>query len=125
VLHPFYKDGEFQMKKNKANFLDFIPYYSPKITHSEKDGIVTVDMYHKGFYARVAQKVFRRPCVSHIKLDTYGSFVWKNINGENTVGEIGDIIKAEFGKNVEPLYPRLVQYMRILNNNKFICYKEK
>ena len=113
------------MKKNKANFLDFIPYYSPKITHSDKDGIITVDMYHKGFYALIAQKMFRRPSVSHIKLDTYGSFVWKNINGQNSVGEIADIIKAEFGNKVEPLYPRLVQYMRILHNNKFICYKEQ
>lgn len=113
------------MKKNKANFLDFVPYHSPKITYSEKDGIITVDMYHKGFYASVAQKLFHRPSVSHIKLDTYGSFVWKNINEQNTVADIADNIKNEFGKDIEPLYERLIQYMRILHNNKFIFYKEK
>ncbi|MBO7289035.1 MAG: PqqD family protein [Clostridia bacterium] len=112
------------MKKNKANFLDFVPYHSPKITYCEKDGIITIDMYHKGFYARIAQRIFHRPSVSHIKLDTYGSFVWKNINGQNTVGDIADIIKNEFGKDIEPLYNRLIEYMRILHNNKFICYKE-
>ncbi len=112
------------MKKNKANFLDFVPYHSPKITYSENDGIITVDMYHKGFYARIAQKLFHRPAVSHIKLDTYGSFVWKNINGENSVDDIAHIIKEKFGRDIEPLYNRLVGYMRILHNNKFICYKE-
>lgn len=114
------------MSKKNNNFLDYIPAVSNKITWSEKDNIVTIDMYHKGFYAFIAQKLFRRPKVSHIKLDKYGSFVWKQINGINTVNDIANSAKNEFGKNIEPLYNRLVQYMKILRNNKFITYvKEK
>ena len=108
--------------KKKENFLDYIPSHSEKITWSVKDDVVTVDMYHKGFYAMIAQKLFKRPSVSHIKLDKHGSFIWTKINGENTVNDIAMLVKLHFGDDVEPLYDRLVQYMRILKNNNFITY---
>ena len=109
------------LKKNN-NFLDFIPKHSDKISWTESEGIITVDMYHKGFYAFIAQKFFKRPSVSHIALDKNGSFIWKNINGENTINDIALLVKKEFGNDAEPLYDRLVQYMRILKNNGFITY---
>ena len=109
------------MKKNN-NFLDYIPDHSDKITWSQKDEIVTVDMYHKGFFPWIAQKFFKRPKVSHIALDKHGSFIWKNINGVNSVNDIAMLVKAEFGNDAEPLYDRLVQYIRILKNNGFITY---
>lgn len=113
------------MKKNN-NFLDYVPYVSDKITWSVKDETVTIDMYHKGFFAFVAQKFFKRPSVSHIKLDKYGSFIWQQIDGKNTVNDLAISMKEKFGDKAEPLYDRLVTYIRILRNNKFIVYnKEK
>ena len=38
----------------------------------------------KGFYHKIAQKIFRRPRVSDIKMDKYGSFVWHAIDDEKT-----------------------------------------
>lgn len=73
-------------KKKSENYLDFIPVINPKNDWSEgEDGIATIHMVHRGFYATIAQKVFHTPRVSHIKLDEYGSFLWKRINGERTV----------------------------------------
>lgn len=113
------------MKKNN-NFLDYIPAISNKVTWSQKDDIVTVNMYHKGFYAFIAHKFFKRPSVSHIKLDKYGSFIWQQIDGKNTVNDLAISMKEKFGDKAEPLYDRLVTYIRILRNNKFIVYnKEK
>lgn len=113
------------MKKNN-NFLDYIPAISNKVTWSQKDDIVTVNMYHKGFYAFIAHKFFKRPSVSHIKLDEYGSFIWLLIDGKNTISDLADCMKEKYGDKAEPLYERLVTYMRILRNNKFIIYiKEK
>lgn len=112
------------MKKNN-NFLDYIPVHSDKITWSENENIVTVDMYHKGFFPWIAQKFFHRPKISHITLDSHGSFIWKNIDGINTVNDLAIAVKAQFGDDAEPLYDRLVKYIRILRNNNFITYKER
>lgn len=111
---------------SKKNFLDFVPRHSNKITWSQKDGIVTVDMYHKGFFPWIAQSFFKRPKVSHINLDKLGSFIWLRINGEISVYNIANSVKEQFGDDAEPLYPRIVKYMQILKNNNFITFvKEK
>lgn len=107
-------------KKKSENYLDFIPHVDPRNTWDAKDGKVTIHMVHRGFYAAIAQKVFHRPRVSHIDLDEYGSFLWQRIDGKKTVGQLALEMKAEFGDKAEPVYDRLVKYMQILRNNKFI-----
>ncbi len=113
------------MKCKNDNFLDYIPVISDNITLSENDGIVTVDITHKGFFPWIAQRFFNKPRVSHIKLDSYGSFIWRHIDGINTVSSIADSMKSEFGDAAEPLYDRLIKYFIILKNNNFILYRAK
>lgn len=110
------------MSKEK-NFLDFVPVISSINTWSEKDGKVTIHMVNKGFYPWIAQTFFKRPKVSHIDLDEYGSFIWKQIDGEKNVGEIAIVLKEKYGDKAEPLYNRLVKYMQILRNNRFVYFK--
>ncbi len=114
------------MAKKKQNYLDFIPVVNTKNTWSEDEkGIVTIHMVHRGFYDKIAQKIFHTPRVSHIKLDEYGSFLWREIDGVRTVGDLALKMKERFGKKAEPLYDRLVKYMQILRNNQFIWLKGK
>lgn len=114
------------MAKKPQNYLDFVPVVNPQNNWTEDaQGIVTIDMVHRGFYARIAQKFFHTPRVSHIKLDTYGSFLWKEIDGVRTVGDLAEKMKAQFGEQAEPLYDRLVKYMQILHNNHFILFRGK
>ena len=112
-------------KKKQENYLDYVPAISDKHTWSVEGDKVTIHMEHRGFYAWIAQKFFSRPRVSHIDLDKHGSFIFQQINGERTVGELAELMKAEFGAEAEPLYDRLVKYMQILHNNGFICYVKK
>lgn len=113
------------MAKKGENFLDYVPAVSPRHTWSEKDGKVTIHMEHRGFYPWIAQKFFKRPRISHIDLDVMGSFIYPLIDGQRTVGEIALLVKERFGEDAEPLYDRLVQYMKILYNNGFIGYVNK
>lgn len=107
-------------KKQSENYLDYVPVVDPRNTWSEEDGKVTIHMVHRGFYAAIAQKFFHTPRVSHIGLDGYGSYLWTQIDGKKTVGQLADAMKARFGPEAEPLYDRLVKYMQILRNNHFI-----
>ena len=111
--------------RQSDNYLDYIPVIDPRNTWSESEGTVTIHMVHRGFYAWIAQRFFHRPRVSHIDLDTMGSFIFPLIDGKRTVGDIAELVKAEFGKDAEPLYERLAKYMQILRNNGFIYYAGK
>ena len=57
-------------------------------------------------------------------MDAFGSFIWKEIDGEQNIYEIGQKVKEHFGKEAEPLYERLTTCFRILAENKYITYKK-
>ena len=104
--------------RDKRNYLDFVPVKNPQLPWQEDEGaIVTVEVTHRGLAAKVAQIAFNRPKVSHIHMDAFGSFIWKEIDGEQNIYEIGQ-------KVTEPLYERLTTFFRILAENKYITYKK-
>lgn len=112
------------MKKSK-NYLDYIPEKNPALPwKQDEEGIVTVDVKHRGIAARIAQVAFDRPKISHIRLDSFGSFIWLQIDGEKSIYQIGQLVKEHFGKEAEPLYERLLTFFRILKENKYIGYKK-
>ena len=115
------------MKKNKnssENLLEKIPTLNEAIGFSVDDkGMVTLELENTGAMNRIAQKLFKKPKVSYIHLDENGSFVWQQIDGESDLLTIGEKVKAHFGERAEPLYPRLAEFIRILESYKFISYK--
>ena len=103
------------------NYLDYIPVHSDKHSYSISDeGNVTIYMENKGAFNKVAQTLFKKPKVSQIHLDEMGNFIWPLMDGERTVYDISQLVKEEFGEKAEPLYNRLVQYVRNLESYGFI-----
>ena len=39
--------------------------------------------------------------------------------------ELADLQKEQFGEEVEPVYPRVVKYMQIMESYHFIAFKNK
>lgn len=114
------------MRNKKDNYMDYIPVCNPAYTwDADASGIVTVHVVNRGFYNWLAQKFFHRPRVSHILLDEFGSYAWRQMDGKRSVYEISKMVGAQFGKEAEPVIPRLVQYMETLYRNKFIGYRMK
>ena len=64
------------MAKQKENFLDYTPRRNSNLLWRKKGTLVEVDVEHRGFINRIAQKFFHRPRISHIALDEFGSFIW-------------------------------------------------
>ncbi|OKZ53754.1 MAG: pyrroloquinoline quinone biosynthesis protein [Clostridiales bacterium 41_21_two_genomes] len=94
-------------KKDSKNYLDFIPEKNPEIEYETgEDGIITVLIEWKGFYHKLAQRFFRRPRVSEIKLDKLGTFVWNSIDDKKDVH-----------------VTRLIKYLEILHDNHLIYWK--
>lgn len=110
-------------KKGKKNYLDYVPVCAPEHTWElNEKNLVVIHVENKGFYNRLAQKVFKRPKVSHISLDAYGSFVWQQMDGKRTIYDISHLVKERYGAEAEPLLERLTKFFQILYENHFIGY---
>ncbi len=112
-------------KKKDENFLDYIPRHNKNFPWEEKNGIVEVRQENIGAMKWLTQKLFKKPRYSYIKLDEFGSFVWKQIDGERTVLEIGELVEKEFGEKAAPVYERLSKYIKILHEQRFVVYENK
>lgn len=113
-------------KKKEENYLDYIPKHNERYLWQEnKNNHVEVTVHNRGLFNRIAQLIFRRPKSSQIELDSFGSFVWLQIDGKRTIYEIAMLIKAEFGAEAEPLFERAAQFFHVLRKNEFIVYMNK
>lgn len=111
------------MKKKtvSANYLEYIPVHSDLFQFNTSDkGNVTILVENRGVFNWIAQKIFHRPRVSKIHLDEMGNFIWPLMDGERTIYDIAVLVKDEFGERAEPLYNRLVQYIRNLESYGFV-----
>lgn len=106
------------------NYMDKVPMRSADMAFKElENGIIEIDVPHKSFYGKIATKFFRKPAVSHITLDEYGSKVWLSINGKNTIFDLVNIMKDSFPDEEDKMLNRVVTFMAILEDNKYILYK--
>jgi hypothetical protein len=119
--------GAKARKNKQINLLELIPIRDSKWTHQENNKEL-IRLLRPRFKTplgkRIGSRLNPKPTYN-IHLDEFGTAVWKLCNGKLSVGEIGDIIKIQFGESVEPLYPRLAEFFRILELNKLIKFKPK
>lgn len=103
------------------NYMDKVPFKASERPWQENEnGIVEITVTHTGFYARLAQKYFKKPQISYISLDNYGTVVWKNINGKNTIYDIVKLMEKAFPNEKYRMLERIVTYMAALETNKFV-----
>ncbi len=113
-------------KQDKSNYLDKIPKRNGIFSwRAEETGSVTIEVENKGVANKIAQKLLKKPKISYVHLDEMGSFIWPLIDGEKSVYELGICVEERFGEEANPLYERLVSYMRILESYGFIGWNEK
>ena len=113
------------MVKNYQNYLSKVPKRKQGIVWSQNDdGTVTLDVENKGVFNKIAQKFFKKPKISHIRLDENGSLIWRLIDGKKDILKIGELAENCFGEKVHPTYERLVKFLEVLNNCKFIEWQK-
>lgn len=113
-------------KKQQKNYLDLIPERASGLAWTQDDeGIVVLEVENTGIFNRMAQKFFKRPKVTKVHMEQFGSFIWPLIDGKRTVTELADRLKERFGEEAEPLYPRVAKYMQIMESYHFISLSDK
>jgi len=57
-----------------------------------------------------------------VRLDDFGSFAWRRLDGKTTVGEIAAALRKEFGEAAEPAEDRLGLFIRVLRREGMLGY---
>ncbi|MCU0663871.1 MAG: PqqD family protein [Myxococcota bacterium] len=94
--------------------LDWIP--SRKVEHelSEEGRVVVLrPKWTRGLLARYLQPLLTRPYFK-VRLDAHGSATWNAIDGVRTVAQLGDLLRDEFGEEVEPCHERVSKFIHSL-----------
>ncbi len=83
----------------------------------EEDGLVVVRTPRfKGKVGKALVGVLKRDQDFNLRLDDFGSFVWRLIDGERTVGEISEATVEGLDAEEGTAQQRLIMFLRSLNN---------
>ncbi len=110
--------------KNK-NYLEYIPIRNNIVWSTDEKGIVTLEIKNTGIFNKIAQRLFLRPKISYVHLDSMGSFIFSLIDGERDILALGKALEDKFGDKAYPLYERLAIHIKTLNRCGFISFKSK
>ncbi len=93
-------------------------------TWEEDDGrIVVVRSRRTGTGIQKVKEWFRFwLSSSRIRLDGPGSCVWLLLDGQRSVGEVADLLRMEFGEEIEPAEERAGEMVRSLHNEELVAY---
>lgn len=112
--------------KTQENYMDYVPKHNQLFPFQKnKKNHIEIKIKNKGIIKKVTQVLLKKPKYTYIELEDMGSFIWEQIDGERTVYDIGLLVKERFGKEAEPLFERLIEYLHILRRNNFIVYVNK
>lgn len=108
-------------RKISSNYLDTVFVPSNELQWNRgKDGLVVVDITHRGFFPKIAQTFFHKPKVSHISLDSYGSALWESLDGKRNVWDVILHMKTRFPDEEERMTDRVITFMHTLQIRHFI-----
>lgn len=93
---------------------------------NEEDGTVTVlrPKYGTGRFGRWLSSRLSRPHCA-VRLDEYGSFVWKRCDGRRTIQQIADALGERCADAAEDLHPRLATFFRRLERTGLIGWADE
>ena len=113
-------------KKIPQNYMDLVFSKNQKLAWRTKDcgdgksEIVEIDMENKGFFNFLSQRFFKRPKISHISLDKYGTTLWLSLDGQNSVNDILAKMQESFPDEKEKMLSRVVHFLATLEKLGFI-----
>lgn len=122
------ENGHMENKKYKKkenfkqdNFLLYVPKKKHK-TWEIRKGKVYLIFYHNKAIEKFVRWLVKKPNVSDMAFDERGSAVWLLIDGKATVYDIGKKLEEKFGSSCQPVYERLIMYIRYLNRRGWITF---
>ena len=101
-------------------FLSYIPNRAELEWSTNKEGLVEIIM--PKFNSKIGKsfcKVIKKDNSFTANMDKYGSLVWKNCDGKNSVKDILKLMEKEF-PNEENLDQRLILFLQQMHSLRYI-----
>ena len=109
-------------KEQEQSLLELIPAHNLPFEQSDDKKVTIIQpKFTNKFMVKYVMPRMKQPNFK-VSLDEFGSHIWAQIDGQRTIGEIGENLQDAFGEKVDPLWGRLTQFFVQLNNLKFIRY---
>jgi hypothetical protein len=113
------------MKDNnhkEDNFLLYIPK-KKQVEWEERNGKVYLIFHHDKMVEKFLRWLVKKPYVSDLELDDFGSSTWRLIDGESSVHDIAQSLLKQYEKAIEPVNERMIMYLRYLNKKGWISFQ--
>lgn len=112
------------MKTNENdNFLLYVPMRKHD-NWERRNGRVVLIFYHDKPIEKFFRWLVGKSNITDMELDDMGSIVWENIDNKNNIYEIGQFLVKNYGEGCEPVYERLIMYLRYLNRKGWISFSK-
>jgi hypothetical protein len=72
----------------------------------------------RGFFDRFLYEL----AAKRLRLDDIGTFAWRHLDGQRTVAQIAELLREEFGEDVDPAEQRLGKLIWVLYREGFVSY---
>lgn len=103
---------------NNNDILNLVFKVSSKIDYEVNNDLVTIIEKQDHFIQRFFRNLkFKIPMYKKIELDKYSSFVFLQIDGKNTVKDMGCSLENAYGEDSHPLYERLLVFLNHIEIN--------
>lgn len=114
------------MKKNNLYFSDQKPEQNIKWETGENGKIYLLKEKSRNRFMKQIIDLFGKNQFFRIHLDETGTLVWKNINGKNSIKELGEIVKKEKGgESFLQAEKRVEHFIALMLKNKFIKVRQE
>lgn len=107
----------------REDILSSIPIKNPDVLwEANKSGMVRMKLERKDFLYSTIKNLTGKVRIDRVPLDKYGSFIWRNIDGRNTISCIQELLQEEYEEEIENLEERVFHYFEVLKKHQFIVF---
>jgi hypothetical protein len=108
----------------RDNLLEMTPVAVYPVSETADGNLrVEVPKFKNKFAKRICRVLKLGENIS-VRLDGIGSFIYSRCDGGHTVKDLVGDMKEAFGDTVEPVMPRISQFLGILEKNGLITFRE-
>ncbi|MBA4493725.1 PqqD family protein [Paenactinomyces guangxiensis] len=103
-----------------------IPALKPSLTlesNPDNPELLQLVIPRTSLLEKFSVRFLKQPPYLRIRLDRLGSFVLARCNGKHQVEQIQQQVAERFGEEAEPVLPRLLKFLEMVEANGWINWK--